>query len=43
MMRTWTSGWLSAEAGSGALTAVTAVQLLGPVVASAKKPAATFV
>ena len=37
IIRTWTSGWLSAAAGKVALTGVTSVARLGPVVASATK------
>ena len=43
MMRTWTTGWLSAAAGSAAATGVTRVARLGPLEASATKPAGTFV
>ena len=43
MIRTWTSDWLFTAAGSVTLTGVTAVARLGPVVASATKPAGTFV
>src|SRR6267142_5869425 len=41
--RTWTSGWLSAAAGRVTFTGVTAVARLGPVVASATKPAGRMV
>jgi hypothetical protein len=43
MILTWTSGWLLTAAGSVALTAVTCVARLGPVVASARNPVGTLV
>ena len=43
MARTCTCGWLSAAAGRKTSTGVTCVAKLGPVVASATKPAGTLV
>lgn len=44
IIRTWSWDWLLAAAGNGALTLITCVARLGPVVASRTKPApGTFV